>query len=88
MDFRLYFNRRREFPFVWSVDSGPGTQEFKVKDFKLHRITGNGRFEPSMGDDKDTPTAWVEITFAVLEIKADVAHFFRNYGWRQPPLRG
>lgn len=86
-DWRIYFNKRSEFPLIWSVDSGKGTQEIKVKDARLHRVTGITRYDPS-GDNVTTPTAWVEITYAVMHLENDVANFFRDENWRQPKIGG
>ena len=86
MTYRLYFNCREDFPLVWSFDEGVGTHEYKVVDFKLHRITGNGVFDPHAGDNIKSPTAWVEITYAIAEVKDNVVHFFRDQNWRIPRL--
>lgn len=59
MTFRVYFNRRSEFP--WSVDTGPGTLEFTTKAIQLVDAHGHAIFDASAGDNKSTPTAWLEI---------------------------
>lgn len=61
---RLYFNKRGERP--WSVDEGPGTEErtfSQVSIFDAHGIT---RYDPAAGDNKETPTAWIEFPCGYL----------------------
>lgn len=80
--FRVYFNRRGELP--WSFDSGRGTEEIQVKDFTLHSISGNSKFDPSAGDNENSPTAWIEVIYSVVEVRDNVAHFFHNPDWKSP----
>jgi hypothetical protein len=57
VSFRIYFNVRGKFP--WSVDTGPGTPEYTTKKVSLVDVIGETVFDPSAGDNKNTPTAWV-----------------------------
>lgn len=86
MTFRLYFNCKEDFPLVWSFDRGIGTEEYKVVGAKLHRVTGRTVFDPHAGDNVKSPTAWVEITYAVAEVRDNVVHFFRDPSWRIPQI--
>lgn len=56
---RIYFNRHGELP--WSVDAGAGTEEFQAKHILLHHLTGCAVYAPGAGDNKTTPTAWIEV---------------------------
>ena len=57
--FRVYFNIRGNFP--WSVDTGPGTPEFTTKKVWLVDVIGETIFNPKAGDNRHTPTAWIQI---------------------------
>jgi hypothetical protein len=68
MTVRVYFNKRGALP--WSVDSGPGTEEFQTGASVDIRLPSRTMFDPSAGDDENTPTAWVEVKNArILRIK-------------------
>ena len=54
---RAYFNRRGTAP--WSVDSGPGTEEFQTRNIWFRASSGVLIFNPAAGDDESTPTAWI-----------------------------
>lgn len=56
MDYRVYFNRRGEFP--WSVDKGPGTTELQTKKVTFDRVSAEAHLDPSAGDNERSPTAW------------------------------
>jgi hypothetical protein len=67
---RLYFNRHGDLP--WSVDSGPGTKEFK---FKVVRIAPGIRdvvtmYRPLLPDQnpEELPCAWLQIRDARVMI--------------------
>lgn len=86
-DYRIYFNRKAEAPQVWSVDEGQQGSEFNVSDFKIHAV---GMVEPgadfSVKVNQDSPTVWIWVRNAVLEMRAGQAHFFRNPDWRNPRI--
>jgi hypothetical protein len=73
ISFRVYFNRSGELP--WSVDSGAGTQESTVTSFKLNGVYAESHFDPSAGDNENTPTAWITVSNAVMSQIDGVAHF-------------
>lgn len=62
---RLYFNRRG--PLPWSVDRGPGTEEFT---FKKVILQGRGRtvYTPlAPGEDPEAvPCAWIELDGGII----------------------
>jgi hypothetical protein len=62
---RLYFNVAGELP--WSVDNGLGTSEQNFRHVEFYQATGRTRYEPSLGDNKNTPTAWIEFDSVKLE---------------------
>lgn len=64
--YRIYFNRRREFPQVWSIDEGTQASEINVQHIVLHvtTVTRNLGSEAAMRNtDHDLkPFAWMECT--------------------------
>lgn len=71
MAHRVYFNRRSDYPFIWSVDDGNQSTEVKVKDvvIKVQSCTASGP-----GDNENSPTVWIEVNDACLTIRDDVAY--------------
>lgn len=57
MDYRVYFNRRGEFP--WSVDKGLGTTELQTKKVTFDRVSAEAHFDPSAGDNERSPHGMV-----------------------------
>lgn len=86
-DYRIYFNRKAEFPQVWSFDEGDQTSEVNIVDFKCHDIT---MVEPgadfAVKVNPDTPTVWINVRRATVQMRAGVAHFFRDTNWRVPRI--
>lgn len=86
-DYRIYFNRKAEAPQVWSIDEGNQRSEFNVVDFKIHKVS---MVEPgadfSVKVNQDTPTVWIWVRRAVMEMRQGVAHFFHDQDWRVPPI--
>lgn len=75
--FRVYFNRKREAPQVWSVDEGTQASEVNVTAFFISdgctvRSHYNGE-KPN----EDTPSAWMEVTADYYYIVDGVARFTR-----------
>jgi len=66
---RVYFNRRSEFPFVWSIDEGPGTEERTFRSvYFMKGVAGVTTFVPDAGDgsgprgeDLNAPRAWIHL---------------------------
>jgi hypothetical protein len=85
-NWRVYFNRRNEAPQIWSIDEGDQTSETNVKDWKLHRCDADSHEDLSVKPNPDTPTAWVEVIHATMQIIHGVAHFFHDENWRVPKL--
>lgn len=64
---RIYFNRRADFPFVWSIDEGLGTEERVFKSIHLNFVWAEAVYQMEAGDggpygeDLLRPRAWVQI---------------------------
>ena len=54
---RLYFNKRGDSP--WSVDTGPGTQEFTTQSV-LFEAVGETIFDDRIPQNDEKPRAWIE----------------------------
>lgn len=86
MNYRVYYNRTAEFPQCWSVDEGDQTTELNVSSFELHSVSAESHLDLSIKPNKDTPSAWITILYAKLEVRGGVAMFFHDPTWREPPL--
>lgn len=86
MNYRVYFNRHNEFPTIWSVDEGGQDSEINVKGFRLHKVNAVSVYDASIGPNPDVPCAWIEIEYALMDVKDGIAHFFHDSEWRDPPL--
>lgn len=63
---RVYFNKACSRP--WSVDTGAGTTERTYQYVAFVGMTGCAVYEPCVGDDTVTPTAWIEFNDEVRVI--------------------
>ncbi len=86
MNYRAYFNRKNEFPQVWSVDQGDQSTEINVKDAQGHKVNWRFVFDSSIKPNPDVPCAWIEIEHATMQIHDGVAHFYHDPDWRKPRL--
>lgn len=59
---RLYFNRRDDPAGCWSVDSGPGTQEIKVRSISLVDIDIAKTREDFIQHPPEGVSAWIELS--------------------------
>ena len=50
------------------------------------RLNFEFHYDPSVKINPDTPTAWMTVAYAVLEMRDGVAHFFHDPDWRKPQL--
>jgi hypothetical protein len=66
---RAYFNRRGKEP--WSIDFGPGTYEYKTAHIQLIGVTGFSKYAPEVGDNENTPTAWIEFPSSSILVMDD-----------------
>jgi hypothetical protein len=77
--YRIYFNRKREAPQVWSYDEGDQRSEVNIIDYKLHNIS---LIEPGadfgVKVNPDTPTVWLIVHRASVQMREGVAHFFHD----------
>lgn len=56
--YRVYYNRKREAPQVWSIDEGDQTSEINVRAVEIKaRMTTNSDLSNT---DADKPTVWIE----------------------------
>lgn len=85
MDYRVYYNRRSELP--WSVDQGQQDTEINVTAFQLHKVLAESVVDFSVTPgNKDVPSAWIIVRYAVLEVTDGVAHLFHDPDWRVPRI--
>ena len=78
--YRIYFNRKREWPQVWSVDEGTQESEINVKDFLLCGVSAASKNLGSAEAMSETdhawqPFAWLECT-GYMQLHNGVAHFY------------
>lgn len=86
-NFRVYYNRRSDYPFIWSVDEGTQETEVNVTDVELTRVSAKTRFDRHVPrGSTETPSCWFEVEYAILTVKDNIAYFFHDPNWRQPPL--
>lgn len=70
--YRQYFNRKSDWPLIWSVDEGTQATEKIVK-----RVITRGvrtYTETGPGDNQNSPTAWIVIEGGRLQIIEDIAY--------------
>lgn len=70
--YRIYFNKKADFPLVWSVDEGTQATERIVRKV----VTRNVRTftDSGPGDNINSPTVWISVEDGHLQIIDDVAY--------------
>lgn len=75
--FRVYFNRKREAPQVWSIDEGTQASEINVINFFTHGCPTSGRYNGEKAND-NSPSAWMVVEADYYYIVEGIAHFSRH----------
>lgn len=76
MIFRVYFNRKREAPQVWSIDEGDQSTEVNVINFRLGPwVTAEGEYNGQRVNDT-TPSALMLVEAKGYRIVDGIAVFF------------
>lgn len=75
MLYRAYFNRSKDFPFIWSFDSGDSSTEVLVRNIHFAECHAWTHYDPKKGDNLNTPTAWFYILAGYVEIIDGEAYF-------------
>lgn len=85
--YRIYFNRKAEWPQVWSVDEGAQTSEINVIGFVLHGIHAVSHTRPKeeieTTNHLNNPFAWIEVT-GLLRIVGGKAYFYDGSRQTEP----
>lgn len=69
--FRLYFNRSKDFPYIWSFDTGTQQTEHTVTEFKGHiNVVGCG-YNPNVKNPDTEPKAWIIIESGAAILNED-----------------
>lgn len=85
--YRVYYNRRAEAPFIWSIDAGTLETEIKVKSVQFHKVVAEtGENTAIRVNDPDNPKVFFIVRYATLTIKDGHACFFADPNWRKPKL--
>lgn len=76
--YRVYFNRKSEWPTIWSIDEGAQTSEINVQGFVLEDVRAESHNLPEeqlvSANHLNTPAAWITVT-ATLHIESGIAYF-------------
>ncbi len=77
MLYRVYFNRKREAPQVWSIDEGTQASEINVASFFIGTgCTARGRYNGQPAND-NSPSAWLEVSADQYFVARGMAMFVR-----------
>lgn len=77
---RIYFNRKEDYPCIWSVDEGSAASEIRVQGLVItdgllaYSNNTPGLRPPAGADLKNEPSAWIEVN-GVLTIENGVVSF-------------
>lgn len=87
-NYRIYYNRHKDYPFVWSIDEGSQDTEINLIDVILHKVnrvqTGGDITAPRHSET--VPAVWFDVFNATLAVKDGVAHLFQDPNWRVPAI--
>lgn len=65
--YRIYFNRKEDYPCIWSVDEGTAESEIRVRGVVImdglssYTSSTIGLRPPAGSDLKNEPSAWIEV---------------------------
>ena len=85
--YRVYYNRRREAPQIVSFDEGDQSTEINVCAVRFHRVSAVSHWDPNTPPNQDTPSFWLEVFHAVVQVREGTAHFFHDPDWRKPRIQ-
>jgi hypothetical protein len=74
--FRVYFNSHADYPLVWSLDEGPGTEEKFFAEILIHCPRVCTRYEKQ--ESKDVPSAWIECEGELYLMTPTIARIYRS----------
>lgn len=86
LNYRVYFNRKNEAPQVFSVDEGDQSTEINVARVEGDRVSFRFHYDPAVKVNPDTPTAWMVVEYATLQVRNGCAHFSHDPDWRLPKI--
>lgn len=80
MTHRLYFNREREWPQCWSIDTGTQADEINVCGVVFVRVYAIARLLPveRRGDGDKQPYAWLDVD-GRLVVRKGIAFFYQSW---------
>lgn len=67
MKYRIYFNRKEDYPCIWSVDEGSSATEIRVQWFSIDKLNvwAQHGFGPQPHNtperSENDPDAWIEV---------------------------
>lgn len=73
--YRVYFNRKQDYPLVWSIDEGTQATETNVSDVVIiaSYTSTKSRINDGTIDVNNTPLAWLEVEAQGIRIADGVA---------------
>jgi len=78
MFFRVYFNRKREAPQIWSIDEGTQATEVNVINFQLlPGCTAKGFYTAEPVND-NSPSAYMIVEADYYNVHQGIAYFFKE----------
>lgn len=77
--FRVYFNRKREAPQVWSIDEGSQESEVNLQAFVIGPGCTAISHYNGQPPNEDSPSAWIEVQAHGYEITRGAAYFFGSH---------
>lgn len=75
--YRVYFNRKREAPQVWSVDEGTQESEVNVCGFVIHQGCYTSSHYNGEKPNEDSPVAWIEVHADYTYLANGIMNFTR-----------
>lgn len=73
--YRVYFNRKSEFPQVWSLDEGTQHSEVNIINFVIPQGCRSESRYNGEKPNEDSPVAWIEVQAIAFTIHDGIAYF-------------
>jgi hypothetical protein len=80
--YRIYFNRKREWPQIWSIDEGDQVSEINVKAFRILVPCQSASLDASQmttNDHENRPCAWIECEGVMTVVEDGVALIYPRH---------
>lgn len=76
MWYRVYYNRTKDAPWIWSYDQGTQKTEEQLKDFRCDGCDMKSDYDPKvLSGSPDVPKAWIWVRADRVRVVDGIGYF-------------